>query len=277
MKHFIFSLFIILLSFPAFAADKQSTFDRVMESGTIRCGYGLWAPALIRDPNTGEFSGIFYDYVEELGKLLNLKIEWAVEVNLATYLEDLNAGKFDLECSGGWPNAFRGKFVDYTTPIFFTPVFLYGRADETRFNSDINQANNPDIRFSVMDGETSEQIKRQRFPLASEIAVPPSNPMSELLDQVRYKKADLIAIDSMEAIAYMREHTGAIKKISDKPLRITENNMTVPAGEDRFRHMLDIATRQLLNDGVIEQILKKYNVSEDEALRVLPPYQKQQD
>ena len=128
-----------------------------------------------------------------------------------------------------------------------------------------------------MDGETSEQIKRQRFPLASEIAVPPSNPMSELLDQVRYKKADLIAIDSMEAIAYMREHTGAIKKISDKPLRITENNMTVPAGEDRFRHMLDIATRQLLNDGVIEQILKKYNVSEDEALRVLPPYQKQQD
>lgn len=252
--------------------EKESVYDRVMRTGKIRCGYGLWAPALMQDPNSGEFSGIFYDYVEALGALLDLDIEWSVEVNLATYLQDLNAGKFDLECSGGWPNAYRGKFVDYSTPIFYTPVYLYGRSDDERFDDNISAINNADIRFSLMDGETSEQIKRQRFPLTKEVAVPPSNPMSEILDQVRYGKADVTVCDAMSADPYIKTHGDVMKKISSQPLRLIANNMSVPAHETRFKNMLDIATRQLIDDGVIEQILEKYNVDENQALRTMLPY-----
>ncbi|MEK7801112.1 MAG: hypothetical protein AAB276_01545 [Pseudomonadota bacterium] len=43
-KLLIVSLLILAVVFPAYASDasKESVYDRVMRTGTIRCGYGLW-------------------------------------------------------------------------------------------------------------------------------------------------------------------------------------------------------------------------------------------
>lgn len=40
-------------------ANKESTYEREMRTGELRCGYFSWKPAFIKDPNTGEMSGIF--------------------------------------------------------------------------------------------------------------------------------------------------------------------------------------------------------------------------
>ncbi|MGQ0527879.1 MAG: hypothetical protein ACT4OY_07645 [Alphaproteobacteria bacterium] len=64
----------IILSFafilPAFAAENASTFDRVMKSGTIRCGYPIWMPVIYKDAQTGELKGLLYDLMQEAGKRL---------------------------------------------------------------------------------------------------------------------------------------------------------------------------------------------------------------
>jgi hypothetical protein len=44
----------MFLSFPAFAVEKESAFDRVMKSGVIRCGYWVRSPMITKDLNTGE-------------------------------------------------------------------------------------------------------------------------------------------------------------------------------------------------------------------------------
>src|ERR1700722_20209029 len=59
---------------------KESAYDRVMRTQTIRCGYVLRTPLLVKDPNTAQLSGLFYEYVENLGKALHLKIEWSEEM-----------------------------------------------------------------------------------------------------------------------------------------------------------------------------------------------------
>lgn len=253
-------------------SNNQAVYDRVIESGKIRCGYALWSPALMQDPNTGEFSGIFYDYLNAVGTLLDLEIEWTVEANLATYLQDLNNGRFDMECSGGWPNAYRGKFADFTTPIYFTPVYLYMRADDMRFDDNIRAINDPSVRFTVMDGETSAQLRDMMFPNSTAVGVPPINPLSELLDTLRYNKSDVTLLDSMSVSSYMAKHPGILRQVQTPPLRVIPNNMAVPANAHRFRTMIDIATQQLLYDGVIDRILDKYNVTDDKALRVAMPY-----
>lgn len=51
-----------------------------MATRTLRCGYGLWEPAVMRDPNTGEVSGLFVDIMEALGELTDIEIEWMEEV-----------------------------------------------------------------------------------------------------------------------------------------------------------------------------------------------------
>ena len=58
-------------------AKKETTYERVMRTRTIRCGYFVWPPFLTKDLNTGALSGLNYDVAEEMGKLLDLKIEWS--------------------------------------------------------------------------------------------------------------------------------------------------------------------------------------------------------
>lgn len=257
---------------PGTTSRKESVYERVIRTGTIRCGYGLWAPALMKDPNTGKLSGIYYDYVEQLGKELGLKIEWAQELDLSTYLQDLNNGRIDLECSGGWPNAFRGKFVDYTTPIYFNPVYLYARTGFKVDPNHLNALNTPDVRFSVMEGETSAIYREKIWPKTTVYTTLGSAPIMDYIMALRYKKADVALCDHMSIKPWLKQNPGAIYRVSNTPVFFIANNMSVPANETRFLNMLNTATQQILYSGDIERILKKYDVDPDEALRVALPY-----
>ncbi len=50
----------------------QSTYDRVIQSGKIRCGYIVYPPGCIKDPNTGKLSGIGIDTIELVAKKTGL-------------------------------------------------------------------------------------------------------------------------------------------------------------------------------------------------------------
>src|SRR5688572_21529801 len=58
------------------ASAAASVYDRVMQSGTMRCGYVIDPPGCRMDPNTKKLSGIGIETIELLGKNLNLKVEW---------------------------------------------------------------------------------------------------------------------------------------------------------------------------------------------------------
>jgi ABC-type amino acid transport substrate-binding protein len=71
------------------SSSKPSAYDRVVQSKTLRCGYVVSAPHTMKDPNTGQMSGIMYDIAEEMGKRLGIKIVWNEEVTWATYFSGL--------------------------------------------------------------------------------------------------------------------------------------------------------------------------------------------
>ena len=52
--------------------EKESVYERVIRTGKIRCGYAVWQPVLMKDPNTGAFSGVYYDYMNLLAARLGL-------------------------------------------------------------------------------------------------------------------------------------------------------------------------------------------------------------
>jgi ABC-type amino acid transport substrate-binding protein len=60
--------------------SRETAYDRVMRTGVLRCAYGLWDPCVMRDPNTGKFSGIIYDFMQDLGKSINVKCDYVTEV-----------------------------------------------------------------------------------------------------------------------------------------------------------------------------------------------------
>src|ERR1700722_14536248 len=78
---------------------NSAIYDHILQSGTLRCGYVVYAPAVFKDPATDKMTGIMVDIVEEAGKRLNLKIDWAEEVNYTNMIEELKTGRVDAICT----------------------------------------------------------------------------------------------------------------------------------------------------------------------------------
>ncbi|HBM91071.1 MAG TPA: hypothetical protein DD400_04245, partial [Rhodospirillaceae bacterium] len=77
-------------------ASKESVYDRVLRTETIRCGYSVWKPLMWVDPNSNKKMGIFPDLMEEIGRRLGLKIVWQEELGWGMVVESVKTGRVDM-------------------------------------------------------------------------------------------------------------------------------------------------------------------------------------
>lgn len=251
----------------------ETTYDRVMRTKTIRCGYAVFAPYLIKDANTGEFSGIYYDYMSALAKSLDLKIEWAEEIGYGDMLAALEANRFDAFCNFTWPTATRARVIDFSQPIFYDYLIVLARADDMRFDDQLSALNDANITISVWEGATPEKAARADFPLAKILATPQVADTAQQLVNVVEKKADVVIVPAVAAYDFMRHNPGRLRVVkTDKPYRMYGNAFAFARGQDEFRRMIDIATSDLMNNGVIEEIIRKYEPAPGAFLRINSGY-----
>lgn len=252
---------------------QETTFERVMRTQTIKCGYALSFPDLMRDPNTGAFSGIMYDYLEALGTALHLKIQWSEEIGWSDFPEALKAGRIDAVCANVWPNAARALRADFTNPLFYNAVYAYARAGDKRFYDQQATVNDPSVTISSIDGEASGFIAATDFPKAKVIQLPQLSNISELFINVTSKKADIAFQESSTVEKFNKDSDIKLHRVlGGKPLRVFGCTIAVALGQDTFRRMLNTATDELRTSGQIEKILSKYEAFPGALLRVAPMY-----
>lgn len=239
--------------------NRESVFDRVMRTKTIRCGYFIRAGFLMKDVNTGAFSGIAHDYVEELAKSLSLKVEWAEEIGLGDVAAALQSGRVDAQCSVVWPTSARARAMDFVSPIAITPMVTVVRADESRFTGDYAQLNDAQFSAAFVDGSTMALVTQRRFPNAKPHSLPQLTALSEALIEVAENKADFALADSYLAYDFIQKNPGKLKILSLQPLGVYTNALFIKQDEYKFKRMLDVATDELIMTGVIDRIIKKYD------------------
>lgn len=243
-----------------------------MRTGTIRCGYLTWKDYIDIDVNTKEMSGIIYDYVEQLGKNLGLKVEWTEEVGRGDYPIGLETGRFDAYCTAMARNAERARVSDFTIPIFYGLFNLYVRQDDPRFDYDLASLNNPEVQFVNTEGDIFGKIARLEFPKAQVIELPQLSQDSDPYMYVDYGKADVVITNANIAARYMEKNPDSLRQVKlAEPFRYLPGSLVVKADEDRFRRMLDIATDEMLANGQIDAILDKYDPDRQYWLRVANP------
>ncbi|TAH32764.1 MAG: transporter substrate-binding domain-containing protein [Alphaproteobacteria bacterium] len=254
------------------SVKTESVYDRVVAAKKIRCGFLTWPPLQEKDLTTGKLTGPITEYVEEVGKALDLEIVWQEEINLGTYLEDLKNNRFDVECSGGWPTAHRAKFAEYLQPVFFLPYHIFVRADDNRF-SKIEDLNSADLTAAVMDGENSAMTRDKLFPATKTLQVPGNGQVSDLFLAVSTGKADFTIVDSISAKQFMASNPESLKFLTpDKPISHIAITLSVAPNQERLKHMLEETTKQLVYDGTIDKILNKYDPDKKLYVRVAKPF-----
>ena len=263
MKQALLAVFLLCLSaFPAHAAERETTFDRVMRTGTIRCGYVHWEPALKIDPNTRVLSGSFHDLAEEVGKRLSLKVEWTEEVGWATAIEGMVAGRYDAACSSFYPTPARARRVDFSQPVSFSPVYLYVRPGSPLLGRDEKTLDTQDITFAYIDGAALGQITEQRWPKSKKTTYPDNTPWPDFIDALAKGKGDLALAPSDTMGEYLKAHPGALVRLTDKPFATFPNGMLLPMGDVKMKSMIDTTIRDILYDGTFARILEKHGLQD---------------
>lgn len=276
---FLLLIFVVSVSFnsscrqPGSSGAAEDAYARMVRDGRIRVGYISYPPSFIKDPNTGNLSGIFNEVLQEVGKNLGVRIDYAEEVAWGTMIEAINSGRVDLVCTGLWPTTARGKLADFTAPLYYSTVRVYARSDDSKFDNNVTAINDPAVRISAVDGEMSSIIAKDDFPKAQMKGLPQNTDVSQVLLEVATNKGDVTFVEAAVAMEYISKNPGKIKEVpSIKPLRVFPNVMMVGKGEQRFRSTIDIAIQELVNNGFVDRVIDKYEKYPNSFQRVATPY-----
>jgi polar amino acid transport system substrate-binding protein len=257
-------------------AAKEPVFARISQSGVLRCGYVLYPPFVLKDPNSGKLSGLFVELTEKLGELAGWKVEWSAETSYATIVEDMSAGKYDVYCGGSWVFFPTARYWANSIPAFYSPVLIYARANDTRFDDSFDPAklNDPSYKFAAFDGELSQIAQQEDFPRASTLQLPQFTHVSDLALNVATGKADVTIIERGVANSYMEHNPGSLKEISHgRPVRIFGDTWQFAFGETALRQVIDNAINDMLQSGYVEKVLRTYEKTPGTYYRAAPLYQ----
>lgn len=241
------------------AENTNAAYDRVMQTGEIRCGYALWPPsAILKDPATGKLTGIFVDIFEEAAASMNLKVVWAEETGWGSYIESLESKRFDVFCAPLWRNAEKGMRVAYSVPLFYSALHFYARQGDNRFDDNLNILNDPAYKLATMDGEISAITADNFFPKAEKVSIPQLGDITQLFLSVGMGKADGVFLEPSLARDYADNNPGKIRQVTKEPFSVYPNSYGVLIGETKLQSALDSALIEMLNQGKIDKIIEKY-------------------
>ncbi len=254
---------------------SHSVYERVMKSGVIRCGYVIYNPGCLKDPNTGKLSGIGIETIEQVAKNLQLKVEWTEEVGWGTMLEGLQSDRYDIIATPIWTNSNRARLVDFSDALYYSPIEVWVKAGDKRFSpATLSTLNSPKYVVATVDGETAEVIAGEDFPLAKKLSLTQLSGVEQVLLNVASGKADVSFEEPAVARAFLKHNPGSIEALKlGKPIRVFPNCWMFKRGQMEFKNMIDTALAQLINSGFEEKVIDKYETFKGTLYPVASPYQ----
>jgi polar amino acid transport system substrate-binding protein len=248
--------------------------ERVMDTRKMRCSYITYAPFIIKDANTGEMSGLFYDLTQKIGEIADLEMDWNVETTYAEIGNDLEQKKFDLFAGGIWPDARRAKVADFSEAAFYSGLGVFVRNNDHRFDGNVSKLNDARYRIATIDGEMSQIVQQSDFPNASVLSMPDTTDISLLVENVATNKADTTICEKAVANLYMLKNPNSLRNLCDaNPIRIFENTWAFAYGAPQLKTVIDTAVKEMLYSGYVDKVLAKYEQIPGSFYRVRPPIQ----
>lgn len=265
--------FLVLSVMPAHAKDVQeSAYERVMRTGTLKVGYTPWPPYQIRDPNTGEISGLSYDYMQVVASLLGLKLEWVQLTALGTQVEGLKQGMYDVVVCDG-PYVFSMiKFLDFSDPIFYAPVHAYVRNNDARYKT-LADLNSDKVTFVGIDGDLSTELAGRLYPKAKLDTLPASTDPGMMMTNVNTKKGDTVILDVASVDGFNKTNKPGLKAINmATPVAVYPIGFSVMKDDGKLLTMINGVIAAMHDTNQIEPLLQKWLPGKGAYFSVAKPY-----
>lgn len=241
-------------------AVKETAFDRVMRTRTIRCGYFVMDSLLTKDLKTGRMAGPGYEIVVAMAKNLNLKVDWVSEAGFAAMAEDLKNGRYDMVCTPFAPNAARAQVMDLSRTAFSQPFTVWLHKDDPRLlQPDQSWLNTPATKFTSIDGTAISTVVRSFFPKATIVSLPELTPVNDIFLELSSRKVDAMGITTYNAAKFAERNDGIIRRYGDLVISNPPYQYALPKGDYELTSMVNIALEELIYNGIVDGILDRYD------------------
>ena len=258
---FLFLILALLAAAPTMAQEKESVFDRIVRTGVIRCGYYVFPPVMLRDPNTNTLTGLSKDMMEEIAKRASLKVEWAAEITWANWVPELQADRFDVACTPMWPDMPMTKAVTFTKAMLYAGLHPVVRKDDERFIKDptLARLNQPDVTILTQEGNATAGMVQRAFPNAQYFVLPATASGGEYYQALLAKKADATLTDLNGLYYYDQTNRNNFTLIEpNKPVKLQSFNLAVKRGEQDLANFLNLAIDDLYDSGEMDRLIRKW-------------------
>ena len=259
MKKLITLALAVLMAAVAFTGcGKKDTaktdWEYVKEKGELVIGYTVYSPMNYEED--GEFIGFDTEYAKAVCEKLDITPKF-VEINWDTKEVDLAAKKMDCVWNGFTITAEREEQLDFTAPyIKNRQVVVIRKADADKYKStaDLKAAKLTAEKASTGEGaiKDEENLKKATY-VESDV-------QTSALMAVKALTSDACVVDYTVASAMVGK--GDYKDltiIEGVELSVEEYGIGFRTGSD-ITEMVNKATKELIADGTLETIAKKYEL-----------------
>jgi polar amino acid transport system substrate-binding protein len=235
---------------------------------TINAGFISYAPGFIVDPNTNVKSGITYEVLEEIAKRKNLKVNYTTEAAWGTMIELLDANRVDIMANPVWMTESRIGKVEFSTPVYYSPIGTYVRPGQTKVTS-LSGINLPSVKIAAVDWEGGQQIAKTLFSNANLISFPVGTDVSQMLLEVALGKEDVTFAEPIFAYEYIKNNPGKLLNIAETtPVQKWANSFMMKKGNTELQAIINQGINELVADGTLDKILNKYEPFPHAVIRV---------
>jgi polar amino acid transport system substrate-binding protein len=246
----------VLAGGPAEAQEKL--WEKVQSEGVLKVGAAVAAPHAIRDPKTGQWSGVAIDVLKKLAETLDVKFQ-VVDTTWDNIIAGMQAGKWDIAVAlNRTPR--RAIAINYSAPYWFYQISLVYNKTSQKIDPSwhaLADFDKPGVTIAVMSGTAQDHSITPLIHNAT-IARLPDFDASRMA--VISNRADVLADDADGNMLFAKSHPEWSATVLPAPAIAKQGiafgfRKTVPLEDIQA---LDILIEELRAEGVMDQWMNQY-------------------
>lgn len=233
----------------------------VLSTKVLCAAFNVYDPALLYDPETKRFSGIFCEIITRVAKEEGWEIQWTEETGYGVIEDGLNANRFDLFASTAWPTPERLKEALFTDSLYNSYVYPWV-VEGSAYESLEDLKNDSGLRISVKEGDISDSIATADFPNARLVRVPQLSPVDSILEFVADGRAEATFVEPYLANLFNKKSERRVVRVGE-PVRSYGNTIMLAKDNHALKELLDAKIAAYMKEGFILELIRKYTGSQD--------------
>lgn len=237
-------------------AQGQDLLSRVKAAGVLRVSNTQASPPWSMIDENKQLVGFDVDVATELAKRMGIARVEFVAGRFADFIVGIEAGKYDMVIAGQTVTEERKKAVDFSNPYQAISVSVFTRPSRVAQFKSVADLNGK--RVAVTAGTTQERFVREQ--VAGAIPRTYENGTLALLD-VSFGRADAGLFNRFVG-SYLAQRNGLLVAPAFD-LGVELNAMSFRKGEPAFKAAVDKALAEMIADGTLTAISKKWLGGQD--------------